>query len=978
MKTCFLSLCLAGVFAQMMPAAAPPAVWVIGEGFRVDPLTGNVREEQRIDGNPIPADFDYTHKNLAWDAGKRQVSLSAARNEVAAYQLQIRGPAQGVAVTCSDLKGPAVIRAGRDIDVFKQWYINVTTNSSNKDSTTAGYNLGKGWYADALIPVSATGGFGQPFDIPDKMNGIAGQEWQGAWVDIYVPRDVPAGEYNGTVTVAGKGTGKSTLPVKLKVYDVTLSDDYAYEVGLNNYGSIGRKGSDVRLRYYQMARRHRMAIHEHYISTKVEGAGGQMRGVWDDYDAEMGKYFTGDAFTEKYGYHGPGEGKPLRWVYLPFEILRRQAWPMPAEAQRTPEYDAAVRAMLRDFTRHFESKGWTRTDLMFFINGLDEPTKPEAVDSIRYFGDLVKPVGAPRVYFRGDINHLHDIGGVIPGWTEQMMLEKLGPVIDLWCMVADFKRTDFSVLLERKKRDPKQVVWFYQNREPSVGGYTLDDETIGLATWPVIVWKYGLDGCILWECSYKGPSKNIWVDPNNSVSGSRGTIHNMAGFVIYPEYPGKEGITEPVPSIRLKSFRRGAQDAEYLRLLEKAAGRDAAMKALNSVMGHCLYEPNRPYGAAGDWSHNPENWNRMRVGVLQEIAAAASGLGQPAQPIQSPEVHSDKGVTFRFRAPNAKQVLLERDGAKRLPMEKDQAGVWSITTEPLEPDFYSYSFVADGVSLMDPSNPLIQPNLLNSGSVVHVPGPASLPWEVNNVPHGTIHRHFYRSGVVGDDRDFYVYTPPGYDPTAKRLYPVLYLLHGYSDDASAWTAVGRAHVILDNLIAEGRAKPMLIVMPLGYGAPEIVSRRGPRLRDPSLRQQNYDKFRDALFTEVIPMVEKTYRVSKDRNSRAIAGLSMGGSESLYTGLNALDRFAWVGAFSSGGLSEDFNTVFPELDSKANSQLRLFWMACGKSDRLIEVNRKFIDWLKSKKIQYTWTETPGTHNWLVWRRYLAEFVPLLYK
>src|SRR5262249_29131930 len=162
----------------------------------------------------------------------------------------------------------------------------------------------------------------------------------------------------------------------------------------------------------------------------------------------------------------------------------------------------------------------------------------------------------------------------------------------------------------------------------------------------------------------------------------------------------------------------------------------------------------------------------------------------------------------------------------------------------------------------------------------------------------------YRSGVVGDERDFYVYTPPGYNPGADRRYPVLYLLHGFSDDASGWTAVGRAHVILDNLIAQRKAKPMLVVMPLGYGAPAIAPRTGPALRDPNLGQRNYDRFRNALLTEVLPEVEKTYRVATDRSSRAIAGLSMGGAESLFVGLNALDRFAWVGAFSSGGLRQE--------------------------------------------------------------------------
>lgn len=465
-----MTTALLPLFLLALPAAPLPPVWVIGEGFRVDPLTGKVREEQRIDGNPIPADFDYTRRNLAWDDAKREVSLSAARNEIVAFQVQIRGPATGVSVTASDLRGPAVIRAASDIDVFKQWYIHVATNSSNKDSTTAGYNLGKGWYADALIPVTATSGFGQPFDIPDKMNGIAAQQWQGVWIDIHVPRDVPPGDYAGTLAVAGVGIRKQELTVKLKVYDVILSDDFAGEVGLNNYGSIGRKGSAMRLRYYQMARRHRMGLHEHYIAPEVEGAGAQMRGRWDDYDAEMGKYFSGEAFTARHGYRGPGEGRPLRWVYLPFEILKSHAWPLPSDAQRTPVYDDAVRAMIREFAGHFERRGWTRTNLMFFINGLDEPTTPEAIDGIRYFGDLVKSAPAPRIYYRADINHLHDIAAIIPGWSEERMLERLGPVIDLWCMVADFKRTDFSVLLERKSRDPRHVVWFYQNREPSVGG----------------------------------------------------------------------------------------------------------------------------------------------------------------------------------------------------------------------------------------------------------------------------------------------------------------------------------------------------------------------------------------------------------------------------------------------------------------------------------------------------------------------------
>src|SRR5581483_11628298 len=298
--------------------------------------------------------------------------------------------------------------------------------------------------------------------------------------------------------------------------------------------------------------------------------------------------------------------------------------------------------------------------------------------------------------------------------------------------------------------------------------------------------------------------------------------------------------------------------------------------------------------------------HQMRIKALSlfllTFVVPIRGMSQePTPTLISPEVHADRRVTFRFRAPNAKDVALALEGAPPLAMQKDEPGVWSVTTGPLEPDFYGYSIVVDSVSLIDPSNPLMKPNLLHTQSVVHVPGPSSLPWEVNDVPHGIIHHHFYRSGIVGDDRDFYVYTPPGYEPKAKRRYPVLYLLHGFSDDASGWTAVGRAHVILDNLIAQGKARPMLMVMPLGYGAPEILTLGFAAFRDRSLIEKNFDRFREALLTEVIPQVEESYRVLTDRKSRAIAGLSMGGAESLYTGLNNLNRFAWVGAFSSGGL-----------------------------------------------------------------------------
>jgi enterochelin esterase-like enzyme len=372
-------------------------------------------------------------------------------------------------------------------------------------------------------------------------------------------------------------------------------------------------------------------------------------------------------------------------------------------------------------------------------------------------------------------------------------------------------------------------------------------------------------------------------------------------------------------------------------------------------------------------------------GILSMLGVTATAQQhKPAQPppspasLVSPEVHPDGSVTFRFRALNAKKVQLEREGAEPVSMQKDDQGVWSVTTAQLAPDYYGYSFAADGVRLIDPENPLMVPNLLSTETAVHVPGSSSLPWELNDVPHGEVHHHFYRSTVAGDDRDYYVYTPPGYDPAAKETYPVLYLLHGFSDDASAWTAVGRANVILDNLIAEGKARHMIVVMPLGYGTLEFVHLGWNAWSHTEMRDRNFENFRETLLREVMPRVESEYRITKDRRARAITGLSMGGSESLLTGLNHLDKFSWIGAFSSGGIPEDFQRDFPTLDAKANQQLHLLWIACGTEDHLITVNRSLREWLRTKGVKATGIETPGMHTWMLWRRNLAEFAGLLFR
>jgi enterochelin esterase-like enzyme len=362
------------------------------------------------------------------------------------------------------------------------------------------------------------------------------------------------------------------------------------------------------------------------------------------------------------------------------------------------------------------------------------------------------------------------------------------------------------------------------------------------------------------------------------------------------------------------------------------------------------------------------------------IAFAPDMVGQDQPPrIISPEVQSDGHVTFRLLAPNAAKVVVNIEGQRDpVPMQKGDKGVWSGTAGPLPPDIYGYSLVADGVELIDPSNPLMKPNLLSTESAVDIPDP-SLPWEVSDVAHGEVHHHYYRSKIAGEDRDFYVYTPPGYDPRGKTKYPVLYLLHGFSDAADGWSAVGRANVILDNLIAQGKAKPMIVVMPLGYGDMEVIRRGWGSWDDKELALRNLAKFTDILLGEVLPQIEESYRVKKDRESRAIAGLSMGGAESLRTGLNHLDQFAWIGAFSSGGLDlQDLGAQFPGVDATGNKKLRLLWIACGVDDELINPNRKLKSWLKDKGVQLTDIETPGAHTWMVWRRNLAVLAPLLFR
>ena len=351
------------------------------------------------------------------------------------------------------------------------------------------------------------------------------------------------------------------------------------------------------------------------------------------------------------------------------------------------------------------------------------------------------------------------------------------------------------------------------------------------------------------------------------------------------------------------------------------------------------------------------------------LAQAPTAPPVPAVPVRSPEVQPDRRVTFRLRAPMAKVVMVDRETGGRTPMTKSEDGVWTLTTDPLAADIYGYRMIVDGLAILDPVNPMMKTNLLNPTSAVRVPGESS--WDERAVPHGNLVEHFYESKVAGDRRSFFVYTPPGYDARAGRKYPVLYLLHGFSDGSDGWSTVGRAHVIFDNLMAGKKITPMLVVMPLGYGEPAVL--KGPR--DPDMNRRNVTKHKETLLQEVIPQVEKSYRVKPGVADRAIAGLSMGGGESLYSGLTAPYTFAYVASFS-GAVPEP--AMLNGLDEGINKKVKLLWIACGKDDGLMKRNLAFIDSLKEKKVKYVWTETEGAHTWFVWRRNLTALAPQLFR
>ena len=375
---------------------------------------------------------------------------------------------------------------------------------------------------------------------------------------------------------------------------------------------------------------------------------------------------------------------------------------------------------------------------------------------------------------------------------------------------------------------------------------------------------------------------------------------------------------------------------------------------------------------------------------LTILCFSGSLMAQPPRGpfVVSPQVLPDKKVTFRYLAPSAKEVRLGggQFGAANVAMTKDSIGIWSVTVGPVKPDIYPYSFTVDGVTVMDPANEDFFPNERFKASLVDVPGFTPLIHSVRDVPHGSVNYEYYPS-AQGTTGSLVIYTPPGYDKNAAKKYPVFYLISGTTDTEETFFKVGRTNFILDNLIAEGKAVPMIVVMPYGNIEARIAEQKGgAKPADPTGRESADAMARMKAFAEdmtknIIPYVDKSYRTIPNRDARAIGGFSRGGGQTLRTAFWNMDKFAWICCYSAYLPPAEMESSYQSLVSNpdaTNKQLKLLWVSVGTEDFLYNSTAEFLNYLTAKKVAYKSLITGGGHTWMNVKTYLAETAQLLFK
>jgi enterochelin esterase-like enzyme len=389
---------------------------------------------------------------------------------------------------------------------------------------------------------------------------------------------------------------------------------------------------------------------------------------------------------------------------------------------------------------------------------------------------------------------------------------------------------------------------------------------------------------------------------------------------------------------------------------------------------------------------------RILKGSLMAAIIAALGVSLSAQEIGwmrnrivSPELQPDRTATFRIFSPSSKEIKLSGNwmegwGASE-PMVKNDTGLWTLTVGPLDPEIYTYSFSVDGIQILDPANSQIVRDGARHQSVLFVPGETTKLYTVQNVPHGTLSKVWYDSPTLNMKRRMYVYTPPGYD-NGKGKFPVFYLLHGGGGDEDAWSTLGRACQIMDNLIAQGKAKPMIVVMTNGNPGDAAAPYEAPPKMEGSgsdgISNMGSGHFEQSLVQDVIPYIEGHYRTLTGRENRAVSGLSMGGMQTMNLAFDYTEAFDYFGVMSMGITPPDqsgrswFQNVDERIKNLETKGYKLYWIGCGSDDFLHEAALNLKAKMEENNLKFTYRESPGGHTWSNWRIYLSEFAPLLFK
>jgi hypothetical protein len=585
---------LAVLWIACLPALGEVRVWAVSDGVRVNPVTGGLLEARP----DIHADYpreDFRRRNLVWDSQTRTVSLHAARNEFAAFQVIVETdqPLEEVDASMTGLPRAAI---------FKEWYVQVRRPSTGYERSS----LGPAWYPDALMPYRRSGlNTGFPFSIPDLHNNIPGQKNHAIWVDLYVPFErtaAPPGVQRGQLKITWKG-GEASLAIALEVWDFALPQESHVPGDIWN-GSMKNMPPEEELAYYQLARQHRFVPLIYAYRPKLRLEAGKATLDWSEFDARLARYLDGSAFTDKHGYWGPGYGLPLDHMMLPFDVEKRgnraTAWPMAVPPQgRTPEYEAVWKDVARQVREHLDKDpNWRKVRKIAFLNGLDESYSEDAYEKMMYYGKLLhEAMGRGWFQYRID-----------GGYTPEAM-EKLGKEVELWVCHT----VSFDIDLVTKLRAKGIDTWFYgpmiyeQKKNSGCGSNTfLDLDLLVNRAIGWVGWKYR-SGWVEWEFDQNAFA--AWYEAENFKEPRR--IYNGSGQLIYRG--AVMGYRQPVASIRLKAQRRGLQDYEYFWLLASRAGnRDAADALVNRI----VYK--RPFGKRAMldteiWKNNPEEWESARL-----------------------------------------------------------------------------------------------------------------------------------------------------------------------------------------------------------------------------------------------------------------------------------------------------------------------------------------------------------------------------